>query len=258
MPMKTKKNYVWIRFIITFFAGILFFAFITNAGTITIPTNITNTLQVIKRILITDDWTQTGIPILDINTGNQIVSYAPVLLAWSGMVWNDIQNTYLFDSSVSANIPSRTAIGGWNIDTRCFGGGSSMNEMFGNVEIPHDIYTGTWWVLWPHIHWMSSTTSATTTWVRRLDYTILTNNQMYSSTKTMTITIRGMTWWQQRISEFDPDIPTTGLNLWDMISFRIYRDPTTTADTYNGSMCIQGLWFHYMKDWFGSRQEFTK
>lgn len=256
--MNIIKKYLWFKLIICFFVGILFFAFVANAGTVTIPTNITNILQVIKRLLITSDGTQTGSPIMDINTGNQIISYVPFLLAWSGMVWNDIQNTYLFDSSVSANVPARTAIGGWNIDTRCFGWVSSMNEMFGNVEIPHDLYTGTWWMLAPHIHWMSSTTNSTTTWVRFLDYTILTNNQIYSSTKTISIAIRGMTWWQQRINGFDPNISTTGLHLWDMISFRIYRNPTVASDTYAGSMCIQWLWFHYQKDSFGSREEFIK
>lgn len=254
--MWTKKKYLWLKFMISFFTGILFFAFIANAGTITIPTNITNTLQVIKRILITSDGTQTGSPVMDINTGSSIIVYNTLLLDWSGIVWNDIQNTYLFDSSVSANIPSRTAIGGWNIDTRCFGWASNMNEMFGNVEIPHDLYTWTWWTISPHIHWMSSSTSTTQTGVRFLDYTILTNNEVYLSTQTTSITIRGMSWWKQRISEFEPDISSTGLRFWDMISFRIYRNPTVANDTYNGSMCIQWLWFHYQKNSLGTNQEY--
>lgn len=183
--------------------------------------------------------------------------YWRILLIWSGLAWDDIQNTYLFDSATSANIPPRLAIGGWTVDTRCFAWASTMMEMYGNVEIPHDIYTGTGAVLSPHIHWMWDSTSATTTGVWNIDYTILKNNQVYSATTTLSEPMYGVTWWQQRITELTLDIPATWLTLWDMISFRIYRVPTGN-DTYAGSMCLQQVWFHYQKDVFGSRQEYSK
>ena len=55
----------------------------------------------------------------------------------------------------------------------------------------------------------------------------------------------------------DPDIPATGLALWDTISFRIYRDPTGT-DTYAWTMCLSQIGFHYQRDTNGSRQEYAK
>lgn len=182
--------------------------------------------------------------------------YWRILLVWSGLAWDDIQNTYLFDSITTAQIPVRTAIGGGNIDTRCFAWGNQMMEMFGNVEIPHDLYNSTGAILSPHIHWMWQTTDATTTGIRYMDYTVLHNWMVYSSTSTSSIPIFWFTWRQQRISDF-PDISATWYSLWDMISFRIYRTPTG-SDTYAGSMCLQQLWFHYQKDVFGSRQEYIK
>jgi hypothetical protein len=48
--------------------GISLSVFVANAGTISIPSSIDNAFQVIKRILISDDGTQTGNPVMDINT----------------------------------------------------------------------------------------------------------------------------------------------------------------------------------------------
>ncbi|MEI8090745.1 MAG: hypothetical protein WCG98_00320 [bacterium] len=49
-------------------AGLFIFALVVNAGTITIPASISNALQVIQRMFITDDGTQSGNVVMDINT----------------------------------------------------------------------------------------------------------------------------------------------------------------------------------------------
>jgi len=112
----------------------------------------------------------------------------PVRYSWSGMLWNDIQNAYFFDSTTSANVPNRMAIGWGNIDTRCFDGWSTMNEMFGIIEIPHDMYVWTWAQLSPHVHMLAEQTAPTETWIRLMDYIILSNWETYSWAAVSTIT----------------------------------------------------------------------
>lgn len=183
----------------------------------------------------------------------------PVRYSWSGMLWNDIQNTFFFDWIVTAQIPSRMAIGGGNIDTRCFDGGSQMNEMMGSVEIPHDMFVWTWAVLAPHVHMLAEQTEPDGTGVRYMDYMILSNWEAYSWAQVFTIsgTKYWFTWRQANIIELDWNIFTGGILLWDMVSYRIYRTPTG-ADTYSARMCLQQVWFHYQIDALWSRQKFIK
>lgn len=182
-----------------------------------------------------------------------------IVLVGSWVARDDIQNTYMFDSTVPAQIPARIAIGWGNIDTRCFGWGSQMQEMFGTMELPHDLYSGTGSVISPHIHRLAEQTEPAQTGIWYLDYMVLKPGQSYSWSLITTIsgTIYGFTWRQMKITELDGDMSATGLSLWDMISFRIYRVPTW-SDTYSSSMCIQQLGFHYMKDVMGSREEYIK
>jgi len=53
---------------------------------ITIPTSIDNAVQVIKRIIVTDDWTQSGSIILDINSGWKILINTGIIANYNS--WN--------------------------------------------------------------------------------------------------------------------------------------------------------------------------
>ena len=177
--------------------------------------------------------------------------------AGSGMVWNDIQNLQLRDTDVTVQKPTLETISGSVVRTRCFTGWTQQMEMYGTVEIPHDMYTWTGAVLSPHIHWMWSTTSNNTTWVRTFTYTLIKVWQIYSTWVTITWSIYGITWWLNRIDDFDGDFSATWLALWDTIAFRISRTPTG-GDTYAWNMCITQIGFHYQIDSLGSRQEYIK
>lgn len=179
-----------------------------------------------------------------------------LLLQWSGLAWDDIQNLQLRDTDTIAQKPTLTAISGSNIKTRCFDGWTQMNEMFGNVELPHDIYTQNGAVLRPHIHRMWSTTE-TATWIWYLDYTVRKVWEPYTTTPVKISITTEITAWVANVSAFWPDISLSWLSLWDTISFRIYRIPTGN-DTYGGLMCLSQIWFHYQKDSVGSRQEYIK
>ncbi len=77
--MKTKTNHGRLKFGVAFFGGISLVVFAVNAWTVTIPSNISNALQVIQRLLITSDGTQSGTPVMDINTGGSIIVYSPLV-----------------------------------------------------------------------------------------------------------------------------------------------------------------------------------
>ena len=181
----------------------------------------------------------------------------PIKFEWSGMVWNDIQNLQLRDTDVTAQKPTLETISGSVVRTRCFTGGTQQMEMYGTVEIPHDMYTWTGAVLSPHIHWMWSTTSNNTTWVRTFNYTIMKVWGIYSTGYTITWNTYGITWWLNRIDDLDSDFSATWLAIWDTIAFRISRTPTG-GDTYAWNMCITQIGFHYQIDSLGSRQEYIK
>ena len=177
----------------------------------------------------------------------------------SWLARDDIQNLQMRDTDTAGEKPTLTNISGSNIKTRCFdwAGGGSTRMMYGNVEIPHDMYTGTGAILSPHIHWMWTTT-ANTTGVRWLDYTIIKANQTYSSTVTISWTYSNITARGRRVDDIDGDFSATGLALGDTISFRIYRNSALTADTYGGDMCLSQFGFHYQRDTNGSRTEYIK
>lgn len=232
---------------------------------ISFQTSLTNNLNRVERMVITSNgnvgiWTTT--PLYRLQVGNINTWYMAIdnswfmYFGWSGLAWNDIQNLSLWDTDTTIQKPALTAISGSAVKTRCFDGGTQMNEMFGTVEIPHNMYNGTGAVLSPHVHREGTTTSANTG-VWYMDYTILKRNSEYTSTQTISWTFANITWRQARIDELGSDFSATWLTLWDVISFRIYRDPTG-VDTYAGLMCLNQVWFHAQFDTMGSRQEYVK
>jgi len=177
---------------------------------------------------------------------------------WSGISWNDVQNLSISIWGTTAQIPALTNITWTSIQTRCFDWGSQMNEMFWQLEIPHDART--WSILDPHVHRYPTTTSATTTWIWRLDYEFLKNwviNNSVPWSWTITLTVYWFTGNLYKVSDFLADLSTSWYELWDTIAFRIYRVPTWT-DTYAWGMCLVQVWFHYQIDSNGSRQKYVK
>lgn len=174
-----------------------------------------------------------------------------LLLQWSGISWDDIQNLQLRDTDAVWEKPTLKAISGSLVKTRCF---DDNDAMYWSVEIPHDFYNGTGSVISPHVHWVWDANWATT-WIWNMEYSILKANGTYLTSSIISVSLYNITWWDTRIDDLDGDMSATWLSLWDTISFKIYR---TTADTYAGNMCLLQVWRHYQKDVMGSRQEYIK
>ena len=122
--MKTKTQHVRFKAGISFLAGLFIFALVVNAGTITIPASISNALQVIQRMFITDDGTQSGNVVMDINTWGSVIVYGPLLDAWlvpyiTGAVLTESDPIWL---AMSGDYYTKTEIGAfgyitWYIET---------------------------------------------------------------------------------------------------------------------------------------------
>lgn len=90
-----------LKMILVFLIGLFVSMIVVNAGTITIPTNLTNALQVIQRILVTSDGTQSGDKIMDINSWWKIVVYWALVdsgnnlySVWWGGGWESLWMTW--------------------------------------------------------------------------------------------------------------------------------------------------------------------
>lgn len=114
--MKTKTNSMRFKFSAVFLLGLFAFVLIANAGTITIPASFTNVMQVIQRIFVTTDGTETGSGVMDINTGDDhsVIVYGPLLdgegnpyitgavLTESDPLWNAVSGDYVTTTQLGA------------------------------------------------------------------------------------------------------------------------------------------------------------
>jgi hypothetical protein len=114
--MKTKTNSSRFKFSAAFLFGTFAFVLIANAGSISIPASFSNVVQVIQRLFITDDGSETGNPVMDINTGGSVVVYVPLvdgagnayltgtagLLEESDPIWNAVSGDYMTTTQLGA------------------------------------------------------------------------------------------------------------------------------------------------------------
>ncbi|MCX6823706.1 MAG: hypothetical protein NT085_01070 [candidate division SR1 bacterium] len=104
--MLSKKNRISsLKYLLLVLVPSFFLVgFFTNAS-ITIPDSISSALQVIQRILVTSDGNDTGTPIMDINSGGNVVVYAP-LKNGLGHSFITSESDPIFSASVAAGITS--------------------------------------------------------------------------------------------------------------------------------------------------------
>jgi hypothetical protein len=72
-----KYRYLFKYTLGIFIFSFFLFGFFANA-VITIPDSISSALQVIQRLLVTDNGNPDGNPIMDINSGGNIIVHAPL------------------------------------------------------------------------------------------------------------------------------------------------------------------------------------
>lgn len=136
-----------------------------------------------------------------------------------------------------------------------FGGGSQMQEIFFEIQLPHLWAEGT--SIKPHVHWSpSDANSGNVTWY--LEYTWANYGSVFPSSTTINATQAAAgTAFTSQIAGFS-DITATGKKISSMIMCRLYRDPSQASDTYNSNAFLLGFDIHIQISSLGSRLEYIK
>lgn len=136
-----------------------------------------------------------------------------------------------------------------------FDGGSQMEEIFFEVQLPHSWAEGT--TIKPHVHW-SPRTAGTGNVVWQFEYTWSNFLGTYPTPTTITVTqAADGTAYKSQIAAF-PDITDATKKISSLLMCRLFRDPSHTSDTYAGDAYLLGFDIHYEINTVGSRQEYTK
>ncbi len=166
--------------------------------------------------------------------------------------WDDI---IIPPSGLARNnlAPDRVVLTG-GIEVSAFSG-TSVEQLSGSFEIPHDYKEGT--DLRPHIHWCpSNSSSGNVKW--QFEYTIAnTGDSFPSSTIITAIDDTDSTDRMLHAVEFDVIAGST-YEIGTICHFRLFRDGADAEDTYLSDAFLSSIGVHYEQNSDGSRQIFSK
>jgi hypothetical protein len=171
-------------------------------------------------------------------------------------VWNDI-NIPISALTLGAAAPDSIGIlGAGGIKSMGFDGNATVESVHGSTEIIHGYAEGT--DIYPHIHWMPTTANAgNVKW--QLEYSWQNIDGVFADpTTTFSISTSAGTAWTSQL-DFFPAVDGTGKDHGSAFVFRLFRDPTDGADTYNNddAAAIQ-VGIHYEVDALGSVTQGSK
>ena len=136
-----------------------------------------------------------------------------------------------------------------------FDGASTLEGLNCCIELPHSYKEGS--DIEVHIHYLRTTTTASGNVKWFADYSIcplmgaLVASQTISVVKTVAA---------QNVCDVATigTISGVGRKISDVISFRIYRNPSDAADTFAADVLMTSFGIHYERDTLGSRQMYVK
>lgn len=170
--------------------------------------------------------------------------------------WEDLRVPGLTAKYAGSQPPTLGPFGSsGNLLVNRFNGGSSVNAVYINVQMPHSWKSGS--TIYPHIHWSPTTTDAgSVKW--NFEYCWIDYGSTFSSTTTISATqASGGTAWKHQIASF-PAISGTGHDISSILIIRLFRDPTDGSDTYEEDAAFIDFDIHYEINSVGSHTDFTK
>jgi hypothetical protein len=174
----------------------------------------------------------------------------------SATVWNDLNIPGLAVRTQGTADPALSTFGS---TTRIFTfSGTTMNEVFFTVQLPHSYKEGS--DIEPHVHWCPMTSPASTLNVRwGLDYQWQNNTDVFTATDTAVLATgaTGIVGYKHLITSFG-NITGTGKTISSILVCRLYRLPADAADTYTGAAGLLAIDFHFESDTLGSETEYGK
>lgn len=139
--------------------------------------------------------------------------------------------------------------------------GGSEKEIFFNKQMPHG-WAGT--DIHLHVHWVASSTAASSKVRWGLEYTLTNPGQDFPNTTiiyadTDIYGATGTTIKKHTITEFSPITPSATQNAMSCIlAGRLFRDSANGADSYTGDAGLLYIDAHIEFDAAGSGSEYTK
>lgn len=153
-----------------------------------------------------------------------------------------------------ANAPTFAAFKG-GIYTNRFDDGAVAMEVHGSFEMQHDYKAGS--ALSVHVHWSPTTTNTgNIRW--GLEYTIASKDETFPTTTTIYVTQAGSGVVDRQQMVSFADISGTGVDITDVLAFRLFRDSNNAADTFTGNAFLHQVGIHYEADTCGSRARTSK
>ncbi len=155
--------------------------------------------------------------------------------------------------------PDLLALSGSTIMMPCYDGNTTMEQVYGSIELEHDWKEGTPFYAHLHIVAANNVNSKAGTGRFYILYSIIPTNGAATAPVTLSVDtyFPAGEFWDSKMPHF-PAIALTGYHVGDQISFRVYRLPTDAADTYTNDICMTSFGFHYEKDTVWSRQMASK
>ena len=198
------------------------------------------------------------------NAGTSIAPSWRKLAMGGDIKWDDLRVT-LDNGSNAAQINSIPGISGPQL--WYFRYGQGVEAMSFQVQLPHTWVEGT--TIYPHLHWTpgGSNVSGDVEW--NLDYTCvnydattvqvfpaITTNSVVASPASGNFVQNGH--YITALSTANAGIDGTGKKISSILICRLWRNSSTTGDTYNDDAGVLFLDFHIQIDGYGSRSTFVK
>jgi len=186
-------------------------------------------------------------------TTNSVVLSEPLLLTGDAVVFEDFRVPATAAKAGGSGVPPNTQVSALgNIYEPFFQDVGLANEqsLYFNIQLPHSWKEGT--TLYPHVHWMPSSTGAGTvrwgfeyTWVN-IDGTFGTTTTIFGEEATT-----GVAYQHLMTALNSASMPGTGKTASSMILCRIFRNSSHDNDTFTGDAIMLEFDLHYQVDKLG-------
>lgn len=136
-----------------------------------------------------------------------------------------------------------------------FDGNAISEQLYGSIEIMHNYKEGT--DLRPHCHF-SPLANSTGNVKWQIEYTIASKDALFPATQTIVNVYDCSNKLNYHLASEFSIISGTNVKIGDIITFRLFRNPSDPQDTFAGDVGLLSFGIHMQIDGDGSRNTFSK
>lgn len=174
----------------------------------------------------------------------------------SGVLWKDENFDLTNARSTAGSAPSLITIPGTSIEVAAFNGVNTLEEVSLVKELNHDYQEGT--TLTFHAHWMPTNTDVTNVKWNLQYFIVHTNTDVVISGMLSVIdAAKGVAYRTQRAVFPSLDLGVNA-HIGAQVHFRFWRDPGDVEDTYEATVALSTMGYHYRTNSRGSAKPTSK